>query len=98
MTNKNTLERVIFNACEHLAELGEYIDNATLSIELSDNITINVVSNATSQVTVFHNEVVAFNAFEYFSGDVEVSVLDAGDWVNIIISEFDALTTKTKRS
>lgn len=98
MTTKNTLERAIFQACEHLAELGEYIDNATLSIELSDNITINVVSNATSQVTVFHNEVVAFNAFEYFNGDVDVAVFDDGEWIDTIISEFDALTTKTKRS
>lgn len=98
MTTTNTLERKIFHACVHLAELGEYIDDTTLSVELSNDITINTVSDATSRATVILRSDVVFSAIELFDSEVEVIVFDTGDWVETIISEFEALTAKTSRS
>lgn len=93
-----TLAINVFHASEHLAELGEYIDDITLSVDVTSNLTINVVSNATSRVTIAQDNSIVFDATEDFDGNIELIVFDVGGWTKNIISEYESLTAKTGRS
>lgn len=98
MSVNNTLEHEIIHACEHLAEIGEYISNHTVAVELPEGLTIHVDSDARTHVVIFDGSVV-FDATEDYCGTVLVDTFDYGAWVDTIISEYEALTPpKTGRS
>lgn len=98
MNTIDSLHHNIFHACEHLAGLGEHIDNTTLSIKLSDNITINIKLDTPYRTTVFFNTNIVFDAAESFDGGLEITTFEDGCWHKTITSEFDAITNRLKHA